>query len=347
MLMGQLAGVEMSREWLMRPVLPTGYLVLVSGDPKFARKTLAMTHLGMCLASSRPFFDFNPERKVPVVYSYLEDDKHEANARIRALGMPPDLNIPYIGTWGQADAFAMIDKIKNQGEPGVWIIDTLVELLRLHEVDDENSSSQMAEVLGAYRNLTRHTGWTILITHHNRKQGDVMRGSTAIKGACDSWWEIRWNKQSEVRQFDCVLKGAASVSFGTEYKIDGVDNTMTIETIAHDSPQWTTARDAAEAGRRANNAVGESDIRQCIRNIMLVGVEPDGGGVWTLQALREVILDRFSGAQCSVDRVRASTKAMRDSQELTWGQKEGFKIGPTLVAAREAAATIAAGGVGG
>lgn len=257
----ELARCEFPQSWAIRPILPMGALILVSGDSKFGRKTLTLMHLAQCMSTGVPFFAFQIQQPRPVIYSFLEDSHGTVARRSTAMGYaaaPPVW--PVVGTFGQQECHSSLAAIYGHaaggGLPGIWIIDTLAELMRLHGFKDENSASEMTEALAPYREFAHYTGWSIVVTHHNRKAGDEIRGSGAIKAIVDGWVQVQWRPDTPVRQIDGVLREADPFSFGAEIRNIGTLDQPLFRFIAHASPGWEAGSVPYGAGSSGQGSGG-------------------------------------------------------------------------------------------
>jgi len=56
---------------------------------------------------------------------------------------------------------------------------------------DENSSKDVGVVIGNAGRIQRETGAAVLFVHHSRKDGEVERGSSALRGAADVMMQIK------------------------------------------------------------------------------------------------------------------------------------------------------------
>lgn len=113
-----------------------------------------------------------------------------------------------------------IDEMREDDvKPKLFVIDTLA---RSMVGADENSSMEMGRFIDAVDRMRRELNCGVLIVHHTGKNGDI-RGSTALRGACDS--VLILSKQ------DALLKLSNSHDDGGKNKHDREFNTLTMELV--------------------------------------------------------------------------------------------------------------------
>lgn len=97
---------------------------------------------------------------------------------------------------------ALLGEIKNGNIPSHIFVDTIARTMS----GDENTSKDMGAYIRAIEVLIdaiRDAGESVcvVLVHHSRKDGDVYRGSSALKGAADFEFEVRRENMSVV--VDC------------------------------------------------------------------------------------------------------------------------------------------------
>lgn len=187
-----LIAVAAPPEWVVDQILPAGSVVLVVGEPKKARKSFTLMDLGCNVARGTPWLGRFMTRTRQVVYTSFEDGPQRIGWRLQLLGFSlQDADVRLRYTF-DADAFVdMRAAMDADGvEPALWVIDTLADLAALHGVQDENNSVEMAALLSTYRKIAQNRGHVIVIIHHPVKGQLVYRGSGAIAGSVDGWWEF-------------------------------------------------------------------------------------------------------------------------------------------------------------
>jgi hypothetical protein len=161
---------------------------LLGGPPKSLKTFLAL-EMAISVATATPCLGrFAVPRPGRVLLFAAEDATHVLRARIESLaqahGTPLDkLDVGIIDTphlkLDQRDAQADLHATIEKHSPTLLILDPFV---RLHAGLDENSSRDVATLLGFLRSLQRHHHLSIVVVHHTRKspaqsQGFELRGS--------------------------------------------------------------------------------------------------------------------------------------------------------------------------
>lgn len=176
-------------------ILNDSNLLLIIGRPKSGKSFLAM-NFGLGIAAGRSFsgFEIIQPRKVMMLSAeggYYQNRKrllkmHESiNAEadiplhISSLSYFPINESP-----NHEELVDIIDKLR----PDVLIIDPFI---KFHSVD-ENTSSQIMEVLGSLRSIIDDFSTSIILVHHTGKnESRGGRGSNAIEGEYDSSISIK------------------------------------------------------------------------------------------------------------------------------------------------------------
>jgi hypothetical protein len=162
--------------------------VVVIGGPSQAGKSYIAVLLAACLASGKPFFGLPVQETVGVIYAAAEGDD-TIQPRLRAvkpglgLGMSQSLPICVLQSFrmprrgdGKSDAFApFVADVKaahaafearHLPPPGVLVIDTASAGI---DMEDENSSNSIADVIDRSRALGEETDMLVIIVHHYGK----------------------------------------------------------------------------------------------------------------------------------------------------------------------------------
>jgi predicted ATP-dependent serine protease len=71
--------------------------------------------------------------------------------------------------------------------PGLVILDTLARCML---GGDENSARDMGQFIESCGLIRQQLGAAVLVVHHTSKNGNAERGSSALRGACDSMIEL-------------------------------------------------------------------------------------------------------------------------------------------------------------
>ena len=99
-------------------------------------------------------------------------------------------------------------RLRAEGiQPVLIVLDTLA---RLMVGGDENSAKDMGLAIEGIDRLRKETSATILVVHHTRKDGQIERGSNALRAAADVMIECKkFDDQGDV-VFECKkMKDAA------------------------------------------------------------------------------------------------------------------------------------------
>lgn len=244
------AGAIMARDfpptpWLVNGLMTAGGIGVLATEPKSA-KTWAATEIAIAVATGTPVFGEFKAEQGATAYFYAEDMGQSVRNRLRALlksrgGTPPpalycqprgrDLDV--CNDESLAILLASARRIKH------------LKLLVLDPFRDihgaaEDSSDEMSKVMRRLRIVGTLLDCTILFVHHSakagadtatRRQGQRMRGSSAIHGAIDSglyFSGLSGNGENEfTNQVLAEVKGARSAGHFnlTLNLVDGADGT--------------------------------------------------------------------------------------------------------------------------
>ncbi len=181
--------------WRVRGVLPHEGIAAIYGPPGSGKSFLALDVLA-AIASGRPWFGYRVQ-SAPVLYIALEGEagiaqrvqahqtRHGGAERMRFLAAPLDVRQP-------TDRADIVRAAKAAGlAGGVLCIDTLAASA---PGMDENTSSDMGEVIAGLKALQSELGGLVLAVHHSGKdQARGMRGHSSLLGALDAVIEVSRN----------------------------------------------------------------------------------------------------------------------------------------------------------
>lgn len=175
----QIAKFDRHIEYTVQGAIPQESITLIPGRGGLGKSWLAQ-QLGNCIAEGQPFCGL-PTKKSLVYFVDYENSLSMLCDRARILG-PSSMRLWHISNDVQPPRFDSPDWILFKSLfPGVLIIDTL----RSCQLGDENSSKDMAMVMGRFKEL-RELGFTIILLHHTQKaDARIYKGSTAILDLCD------------------------------------------------------------------------------------------------------------------------------------------------------------------
>ena len=185
-------------------ILNENSLLLIVGRPKSGKSFLAM-NFGLAISSGIDFAGFNIKKAEKVLL--LSAEGGYLSNRRRLIAMKQKINecefnefymstLSYFPINEQSNYKSLYDYI-NKEKPKVLIIDPFI---KFHNVD-ENTSSQIMEILGKIRFLIEKFSLSVILVHHSGKnESRGGRGSNAIEGEYDSSITIKRSKGSNNAQ---------------------------------------------------------------------------------------------------------------------------------------------------
>ena len=182
-------------DWTVDEFISSGSLNLFCGEPK-SGKTYLLMELGLCVATGSNYLNMQVKRK-PVYFCFLEDAPAIIRIRGKQLGtierMTSNDKFMFLCDYGLDSVTRGLDFLKN--EQGLLIIDPIGELCAEQRLD-ENKATDVLTLLKDYRSICHSGSGSIIMSHHFRKDGDRMRGSTAFEAGVDGWVNVFKNKSS-------------------------------------------------------------------------------------------------------------------------------------------------------
>lgn len=191
----QLANLPPVR-WRVRPVLPLEGIGAVYGPPACGKSFLVLDLLG-AVAMGRPWFGYTV-KAAPVLYIALEGEhgiaqrvrahqaRHGTPERMRFFAKPLDLRMAQ----DRADIVTAAMSAGLAG--GVLCIDTLAASA---PGMDENTSTDMGEVIAGLKAVQAALGGFVLAVHHTGKDAARgLRGHSSLLGALDCAIEVTRNE---------------------------------------------------------------------------------------------------------------------------------------------------------
>lgn len=188
--------------WLVKSLILEGGVAVIATEPK-AAKTWAATEIAIGVSTGTLVFGRFPATRGRVAYFYAEDLDASVVTRFGALiksrGLSPaDLSEFHAQPRGREldlcndDHLALLlASCRMLGPLALLVLDPLRNI----HTGEEDSSDAMSKVMARLRFLSSVLGCTVLFVHHSKKQnadskgtrqGQMMRGSSAIHGAVDS-----------------------------------------------------------------------------------------------------------------------------------------------------------------
>jgi hypothetical protein len=176
--------------WLVEGLWSEGAVGILGGEPKCCKSFLAL-ELAVAISSGRPCLgEFAVQRPGPVLLYAAEDTPQIVRTRLSGITAARgarlrDLNIQVITSerlrLDRAEDVEALDATVAAISPRLLILDPFV---RLHAID-ENSSAEVAVILGNLRLIQRRHGTGVLIVHHAKKNGGSARAGQALRGSSE------------------------------------------------------------------------------------------------------------------------------------------------------------------
>jgi len=187
--------------WIIRGLLQEQAMGLIGGEPK-ANKTWAELEWAVSIASGvKCFGEFDVIKTGRVALFLAEDSERAARNRLvatcKSKGLDPAVTLQQIyhvcrnplNVADDVELSILIASVRRIN-PVLVVIDPLRDIHRVNE----DSSTEMADILARLRALRDLTSAAIAVTHHaskaskdssGRRGGQKLRGSSAIHGALD------------------------------------------------------------------------------------------------------------------------------------------------------------------
>jgi AAA domain-containing protein len=187
-------------EWIVDGLLPRGSITLIAGEPGTYKSWLALELLRAVTCGEN--FLGRACRAADVLYLDRENPFSVVRRRMSILGIDSRPEARIWGGW-LADAPPAIGDVRllevaRQRRP-VMIFDSLI---RFHE-GEENSATEMAEVMQELRALA-HAGATLVLLHHRAKsETSRYRGSSDIAGGVDTAISISRDRKAGLLTLEC------------------------------------------------------------------------------------------------------------------------------------------------
>jgi archaellum biogenesis ATPase FlaH len=189
-----------SPELIAGGILPEKSLLLISGKQK-SRKTFLAMNLAFGLASGSSFACFNIPKSKKVILLSAEGGWYSNEKRMKVMSN----SIPQLSEDKLSFCFDIRFKLENpsdvqklkdmiiQSAADVVIIDPLIKFHQL----EENSAKEMGQILSVIRDLIEDCNISVILIHHQGKEGETARGSSAISGEYDSCISIKKPNQDK------------------------------------------------------------------------------------------------------------------------------------------------------
>ena len=217
-------------------LLRRGHVLLVNAPSK-AGKSWLLDELGVCMSSGRPWLGY-PCQRLPVLFCDFELDRPSFYNRLKVVadaigGTIDPSRIDTLSLRGHTAATEELTShiirqasVRPAGYYGLLVLDPLY----LFSVGDENSASDMREVMRQIGRLATTLGCSVAISHHNAK------GLAGAKNAID-----RSSGSGVFARFPDALLDLAPVRIPTDADLDPDDTVWRLTaTLREFRPQRPT-----------------------------------------------------------------------------------------------------------
>lgn len=185
--------------WLVKEYLPNQALVTLYGAPGCGKSFLALD-LAMSVTTASEWLDRDAESG-GAIYIACEaiaglPRRVAAWSKHRGVSLDTD-NVPFhfttefnelITPTSTIDLIEAAQRDIPNKKIKVIILDTLSRTLGGM---DENSAGEMNKALNNLEAIRNTFGATVVVIHHTSKYGDLERGSTVLRGACDTMLHLK------------------------------------------------------------------------------------------------------------------------------------------------------------
>ena len=184
--------------WRLDTLIPFDGLACLYGPPGCGKSFLALSW-ALHIAANRPWLG-RPVAWSPVVYVASEGAfglGPRIAAWLNANELTADAIEGHFYVIGETvpllegsavEAFTADIAATITGKPALIVFDTLA---RAMPGGDENGSKDMGLAIASADRIRRTTGAAGLLVHHTNKAGELERGSTALRAACDTMLRLR------------------------------------------------------------------------------------------------------------------------------------------------------------
>jgi len=182
--------------WLIESMWASSAVGIIGGPPKCCKSWLGLD-MALSVASGSPCLgQFPVKRPGPALVFLAEDALPAVRARIEALCTHRQIPIESLDLYVITASSLRLDLTQDQQrlkatlaafKPRLLLLDPLVRLHRL----DENSATDISNLLGFFREMQRSFDTAIILVHHLSKKhyaqpGQALRGSSDLHAFGDS-----------------------------------------------------------------------------------------------------------------------------------------------------------------
>lgn len=269
-------------EWLAEGIIPRASVVLLAGEPGSYKSWLALSLLRAFLNGS-PFLG-RPCARTYAMYLDRENPLSAVQERLAILGIDSLGPSKIWGGWLSDAPPAIRDErllqMARERKPLI-VFDSLI---RFHDAD-ENSATEMAEVMQGLRELA-NAGATVLALHHKPKgETSRYRGSSDILGGVDVAFSLSRDRQTNTLTLEC-FKNRLSEEFSMTLRPDLMDSG---EFVATEAPEASAGREHInlltqeiqnKPGQTQSELIGSTGIPQGRARALL---EQQTGKLWRIE----------------------------------------------------------------
>jgi len=172
-------------KWLAKDLLPVGMMGAITGESNSYKSFLTLA-LAQSVATGTPFLGhFAIEKQGKVLIIDEENNRRIIEKRFKDMGVEAHENIIFLSQCGiQLDHTTHIERLKqlvDEINPVLIVLDSLV---RFHS-KDENSASEMRQVMKAIGSLVAEERSVVFIHHHKKEGFGKNSGSNSVRGSTD------------------------------------------------------------------------------------------------------------------------------------------------------------------
>lgn len=193
-------------QWVADTLIPLGCLGAITGESNAYKSFLTLV-LSQAVATGTPYLGHFPTPVGKVLVVDEENSRRMIEQRFKNMGIEANDDILFLSHTGlqidreaqRAKLLQYIDTLK----PRLVIMDSMV---RLHG-RDENSATEMRQVMNALRSLVAPDRSVIFIHHHKKEQGFARKsGSGSLRGSTDIFNALDFHLAIERRGEQLVVR---------------------------------------------------------------------------------------------------------------------------------------------
>jgi putative DNA primase/helicase len=185
---------QQQTRWLIEDIWPDGARGFIAGNPGVGKTWLALAFCFSCVSGRDLFGKFPVRNPGPCLLIEEESSRHNLQRRLHALSAGMGYSLEMLKDFHHLTRSFV--KVVEQDKEIITVVKKLgcklivFDSFRRFHGKDENSSSEMQEVLDSFAKIQAETGAAILIIHHLRKdgqQGSRVQAFEKMRGTGDLW----------------------------------------------------------------------------------------------------------------------------------------------------------------